>query len=313
LDFRTLKIVVPVLFFVTCLGVPVISAQPPLGAFVGQQITYDWSLGFDASDLFPGHDAQITISATVLHTVQRLLVDGFEALVEAEASIQWPADSINRNLNRSFVEYLGADEWNTSFELLGSSETFELNYLAYIHETGAVEAFTGNMFVRFWCGFPGYSYFFGNALGFDPPGQRGIFFLDEVQAEIGTQVGVWGIFYGTVLDYETLETPIGSRPAIAIETELEYESPTFNNSLLATYNYDQETGFLLGFDYFETREGYVDSQHGSSYLNISGDITNTNMYLPRFEHVLPWLLVIIIPCCVLVVSVLIYRRYLRSP
>ncbi|MFX1476411.1 MAG: hypothetical protein ACFFCO_13195, partial [Promethearchaeota archaeon] len=115
-----------------------------------------------------------------------------------------------------------------------------------------------------------------------------------------------------VLAHTTLATAIGNRPAIHVETQSSYESPTYNSTIRAMYHYDCDTGFLLRINAFEADETFVDTLHGIVNRTISGEITATNMYLPRFEHVLPWLLVIIIPCIVLVLAILIYRRYLRS-
>ena len=113
---RSIKIVIAVLLFVTCLGTsatPVTKAQPPLGVFIGQQITYQWNMTIDARDIFPEYDEQIDLSATILHTVQSVTAENHSTSVSVEGTIQWPASSIDRHVYRQSNNYSAESELPT--------------------------------------------------------------------------------------------------------------------------------------------------------------------------------------------------------
>ena len=297
---------------------PVAMAQPPLGVFIGQQITYHCDMTADARGRFPEYDEQLDVSATVLHTVQSVTAEYYNTSVGVEGTIQWPASSIDRHVYRRITDHSESGS-NYQWEDLGAVDVFELQYVATILHSGTVRGLNGSNAVRTICRYPGESSNFSTHYNFDFPAVRSLFFIDDVDAESGSSVLLWSNIAGqalyTVQGFETITTPTMSRQAIRIEAGGNFYDPfLYNYSIYMVYYYDCQTGFLLEqsnvlnlFDLYYPELADLFFNHTSSI-----ELVSTNMFATRLEQILPWLLVIIVPCCVLVVGILIYRRYLRT-
>jgi hypothetical protein len=267
----------------------------------------------DARDIFPEYDEQIDVSATILHTVQSGTAENYNTTVSVEGTIQWPASSIDRQVRRRITDN-SVEPW---WEDLGAIDVFELQYVATILNSGTVRGLNGSNAVSVSCRYPGESGSFGDFHIFDNPTQPGLFSIDDVNAEIESYVTLWfnGLAQaGTVEGFETINTPMMNRQAIRIEAEHNsYDPFQFNVSYYDVFHYDCQTGFLLKQSRVHLVD-YYNYNELTGFLNRTSSIelVSTNMFVPRLEQILPWLLVILIPCSVLVVGVLIYRRYLRS-
>lgn len=291
---------------------PVTIAQPPLGVFIGQQITYHWSMAIDARGMFPEYDEQIDVSATILHTVQSVTAENHSTTVSVEGTIQWPASSIDRHVYRQSNDYPESG-WNTQSEDLGAIDNFELQYVATIRNSGTVRRLNGSNAVSIRCRYPGENGSFGAFYSFDFPTGRSLFFIDDVNAESGSFVMLWFIAgvqgFGTVQGFETIITPIANRQALRIETEYNHYDPfLFNRSINEVFHYDCQTGFLLRQSHIHLNELYDPEFTGLWNRTSSIELVATNMFAPRLEQILPWLLVIIIPVTVLALGILVYRR-----
>jgi hypothetical protein len=268
-----------------------VRADPPLGVFPGQWITYQWESTGNSSGLFPDFNDYVRLSAVATYSVPAVTSDNWQAVVHMQGAVEWPLQSMNRTLALGTVAVVNESGVYYTWEVLGDQSTFDYNWSCVVDRTGAVVSTAGPTTVEVWYTFPNARYSMVQYLRQDRASTRSIYFLDDVNATVGSYVGAWGTMWAPVLNHDYLEARVGRRPAIELLYNGSWALPPPANATgtyLYTFQYDRETGFLL-----KARSRFENAANGtvSYWWTEDADILATNMYFPRPELLLPTLIV----------------------
>jgi hypothetical protein len=285
-----------------------VRADPPLGVFPGQWITYQWESTGNSSGWFPGYNDYLRLSAVATYSVLTVSTDTWETIVHLQGTVEWPPQSVNRTLRLGRVAVINESGVHYAWDVLGERSDFSFNYSSIVHRTGAVVSASGPTAVGASYTFPNAPYYLGYFLYQDRASARSVYFLDDVDAAVGSYVGAWGSMFAKVLNHDYLEASVGRRPAIEISYNSSYYLPPPYNETGAyadTFQYDHETGFLLKV---RTHGWYIVNGTKRGWWTRDADILATNMYFPRPELLFPTLVVAAVCLGALVFMLFVSRR-----
>ncbi|MDO8055356.1 MAG: hypothetical protein Q6361_00705 [Candidatus Hermodarchaeota archaeon] len=299
---------------VVCFRVQIVQGQVPLSQFIGQESVYEWITIGNNTGWFSNHDDVTRITATITHTVSSLNAENSTVMVDIRGRVDWPIDSINRCIYIATLNWTSLLILDYNWTRLETTNTFNYSYSAIVDYLGRVQVLDGPTELRTEYAFPDESCLKGESLLQDWPQTRTLYFCHDLLVPVGDIVGVWRDTNAHVMSHEQRTTPFGMRPAVEIGRfysgnfwDIPQES-WVDYTVNSTFVYDQETGFLLDFLH-QSVSSHNESRMTSEY---HVQLLQTNMYLPRWEQLFPFVMLGTILAVFGVVLIVIALHFYRS-
>lgn len=253
----------------------------------------------------------VYLTAISTYLITGLSAEGFSSTIAMEGFVSWPAWSSNHSL--SLIEVLNTDGMENQTNV-DPYEHFAYSQNLILHSMGSVMSSEGPNQVRMVLSPLNLTDLFGFVFAQDFPEEPSMYFIHDVNADVGNIVVIWLGRHGEVVSRDDFDTRIGVLPALHINWSRTWTtvSPFSDNSQAFHFIYDQLTGFLIS----ATISGSSEWDVGEMVWNQRGSIESTNMHLPRSAFKSPFFVLVIflilIPSIVfLVLALYIHRRYLR--
>ena len=293
----------------------IVQGQLLLPPFIGQQSVYEWSTIGNNTGWFSNHDDVTQITATITHTVVAQNPENFTVVVDISGCVDWPADSINRSIYIATLNWTSLLILDYNWTRLETTDAFNYSYSALLDYLGRVQILDGPTELRTEYTFSDESYPKGDLLLQDWPQTRTLYFCHDLNVAVGDIAGVWRDTNAHVMRHERRPTPVGVRPTIVMERffsgrfwDIPLES-WVDYTQNSTFLFDRETGFLL--DFLLQSVNRLNGSHMTSEYHIQ--LLQTNMYIPRWEQLIPFVVLgtvmVVFGVALIVIALRLYRSY----